>query len=43
MDKLGLLVHCPLIIELADVWGVAISHYYIKVKLNYENDHRELP
>ena len=24
--------------ELALVWGVAISYYKVKVKLNYEND-----
>ena len=43
MDRLGLLVYYPYIMELAHVWGVAILQYQVKVKLNYENDHRELP
>ncbi len=29
--------------ELAHVRAVAISHYKVKVKLNYEIDHRALP
>ncbi len=43
MDKLGLLVNYQYIMKLAHVRGVAISHYKGKVKLNYENDHHELP
>ncbi len=31
------------IVEVALVWGVAISHCKVKVKLNYENDPDELP
>ncbi len=33
----------PGVMDLAHVRGAAISHYKGKVKLNNENDHRELP
>ena len=43
MTKLGLLMDYPPIMELTLVWGVAISHCTVKVKINYENDPNELP